>query len=138
MKTVKNIYKETAMRLMKDIAGHKKYINAAPSLNYKRYVAVVHIVGPSGLVDTHTAWTVQVNCYGVALNKNTTAENFDTFGSRIEAVRACKKLRLVDAEGKRVKAKFEIIEARDWNRKRVQEETEMVETFHKLWEAEAV
>lgn len=130
----KKWYRDTAMRLEKDIAEHKKYINAAPSLNFKRYVAVVHIVGPSGLKDTDYSWTVGLNCYGVALKKLTTAENFYTFANRSEAEAACKKLRLVDAEGKRVKAEFEIMSARAWNRKRVQVETEIVELLHKIWQ----
>lgn len=50
--TVNETFKDVVEKLEKDIARHKEYINAAPSLNYKRYVAVIHIVEPvTGFVE---------------------------------------------------------------------------------------
>lgn len=135
MTTVNETFKDVVEKLEKDIGRHKEYINAAPSLNYKRYVAVIHIVEPvTGFVGKNTSWTVRVTAYGVELNKNTTADNFDTLGSRLEAERACKKLHLIDGQGKRVKFEYEVLPARKWNKTRVEQEEEQVEFLKKYLE----
>lgn len=130
MKEFINALNEAATRLEKDIVGHEKYLSAAPSLEHKHYVAMVK---PENSLSCND-WTVRLTCYGVQLQKNTTSENFPIFTTRKEAVAAAKKIRLVDADGKRVKHVYNVVTCTEWHKLMIDSERETLKQIKKLLE----
>lgn len=128
MKEFINALNEAVTRLEKDIAAHEKYLSAAPSLEHHHYVAMIK---PENSLSCND-WTVRLTCYGAQLQKNTTAENFPIFTTRAEAVAAAKKIRLVDADGKRVKHVYNIVTCTEWHKLMLGTEREDVERLEKI------
>ena len=123
-----NALKATAARLEKDIAAHENYLKADPSLEYHHYVAMVKPEDAIGCKD----WTVRLTCNGAQLQKNTTAENFAIFTTRQEATAAAKSLRLVDANGNRVKHTYEIVTCTEWHRAMIDFERESLASINHI------
>lgn len=122
---------ETVSRLEADIAHHEKYLAAPPSLEYNHYVAVIKPETwpeSSKLVD----WTVRLTCYGVTLQKGTTAADFYKFMTKREATIAARKLRLVNNEGVRISHSFEIISCRTWHSRMIEWERKSIEQLKEI------
>ena len=126
-----NALNEAAARIEKDIAAHEKYLAEAakyPSLEHHHYVAMVK---PEDAISCND-WTVRLDSYGVQLQKNTTAENYCIFTTRNEATAAAKKLRLVNAEGKRVKHVYNVVTCHEWHELMIAFERENLASIKKL------
>lgn len=126
-----NALKESTARIEKDIAAHEKYLAESakyPSLEHHHYVAMVK---PEDAISCND-WTVRLNSYGVQLQKNTTAENYFIFTTRNEATAAAKQLRLVNAEGKRVKHVYNVVTCHEWHKLMIAFEREIFEQIKTL------
>lgn len=123
-------FKAAITRLEADIAKHREYLNAAPSLEHHHYVVMIRPSDDSFIKD----WTVRLTHYGPELQKRTTADNFYVFTSEAEARAAVRKIRLCDAAGNFVSSHTEVLSCRDWHAHMISWETETITEFNQLVE----